>query len=60
MFVARFVAAAFWRGCRQIFVAAGSCATKVRNKSLRVSSGLEQVAIKILVEQLVAQLGNSL
>ena len=26
-----------------------------RNKSLRVSSGLEQVAIQILVEQLVAQ-----
>jgi len=29
MFVARFVAAAFWRGCGQIFVAAASCATKV-------------------------------
>jgi len=40
MFVARFVAAAFWRGCGQIFVAAASCATKVRNKSLCVSSGL--------------------
>jgi len=40
MFVARFVAAVFWRGCGQIFVAATSCATKVRNKSLRVSSGL--------------------
>ena len=39
-FVARFVAAAFWRGWGQIFVATASCATKVRNKSLRVSSGL--------------------
>jgi len=29
MFVARFVAAAFWRGCGQIFIAAASCATKV-------------------------------
>ena len=35
VFVARFVAAAFWPGCGQIFVAAASCATKVRNKSLR-------------------------
>jgi len=33
MFVARFVAAAFWRGCGQIFVAVASCATKIRNKS---------------------------
>ena len=39
-FVVRFVAAAFWRGCGQIFVAAASCATKVCSKSLRVSSGL--------------------
>ena len=39
MFVARIVAVAFWRGCWQICVAAASCATKVRNKSLRVSSG---------------------
>jgi len=37
MFVARFVTAAFWRGCRQIFVAASSCATESRNKSLHVS-----------------------
>jgi len=29
MFVVHFVAAAFWRGCGQIFVAAASCATKV-------------------------------
>jgi len=29
MFVAGFVAAAFWRGCGQIFVAAASCETKV-------------------------------
>jgi len=29
MCVARFVAAAFWRGCGQIFVVAASCATKV-------------------------------
>jgi len=28
MFVARFIAAAFSGGCRQIFVAAASCATK--------------------------------
>ena len=40
MFVARFVAAAFWRGCGQICVDTASCATKVRNKSLRVSSVL--------------------
>jgi len=40
MFVTRFVAAAFLRGCGQIFVAAASCARKVRNKSLRVSLGL--------------------
>jgi len=40
MFVARFVAAAVWRGCRQIFVAAARCATEVRNKSLHVSSWL--------------------
>jgi len=32
--VAGFVAAAFWRGCRQIFVPAASCATKVHNKSV--------------------------
>jgi len=37
MFVAHFVAAAFWHGWGQIFVAAASCATKVCNKSLRVS-----------------------
>jgi len=43
MFVARFVAAAFWRGCGQIFLAATSCAAKVRNKSLRVSSGLSSL-----------------
>jgi len=39
MFVARFITAALWHGCGQIFVAAASCGTKVRNKSLRVSSG---------------------
>jgi len=43
MFVARFVAAAFWRGCGQIFVAAAGCATKVRNNSLGVSSGLQSL-----------------
>jgi len=47
MFVARFVAAVFRRGCGQIFVAATSCATKVRNKSLRVSSGKERKSIYI-------------
>jgi len=40
MFAARFVAAAFWHGFGQIFVAAARCTTKVRNKSLRLSSGL--------------------
>ena len=39
MFVPHFVAAAFWRGCGHIFVAAASCATKIRNKILRVSWG---------------------
>jgi len=29
MFVAHFVAAAFWHGCGQIFIAAASCAIKV-------------------------------
>ena len=32
IFVARFVAAAFWRGCGQIFVAATSCAKKSATK----------------------------
>jgi len=40
MFVARFVAAAFWRGCAQIFVGAASCATEDRYGSLRVLSKL--------------------
>jgi len=43
MFVARFVAAAFWRGCEQIFVVATSCATKVHNKNLGVSLALSFV-----------------
>ena len=46
IFVARFAAAAFWRGCGQIFVAAASCATKVRNKSLRVSQGYIDTKLK--------------
>jgi len=36
MFVAHFVAAAFCRGCGQIFVAATSCAAKVHNKKVYV------------------------
>jgi len=45
MFVAHVVAAAFWRGCGHIVVAAASCATKVRNKSLRVSLGFQRKCI---------------
>jgi len=48
MFVARLVAAGFWHGCGQIFVAAAGCATKVRNKSLRVSSGLSSSKMALL------------
>ena len=43
MFVARFVAAACWRSCGQIFVTAASCSTKICNKSARVSSGLNNI-----------------
>ena len=59
MFVTRFVAAALWRGCGQIFVAAASCAI-VRNKSLRVSSGLDYTRCQSAINDRLLKLLRSI